>query len=66
MADCSSCGAVCLKNLLTFLNFGTDIICLIMSLNSFLVGMIIMNNTFSDEFEIKKGVVQGKVALCQP
>ena len=35
-----------LKILLTFLNFGSDIICLIMSLNSFLVGMIIMNNTF--------------------
>jgi len=41
-----------LKILLTFLNFGPDIICMIMSLNSCLVGLIIMNNTFSNEFEI--------------
>ncbi len=34
-----------LKNLLTFLNFGANVICLIMSLNSSLVGMIIMNKS---------------------
>ena len=45
--------------LLTFLNFGAEIINLIITLNSSLVGLIIMNNTNSKPFDIRRGVVQG-------
>ena len=48
-----------LKLLLKFLNFGDNIIRLIMTLNTSLVGLIIMNNSYSNEFNIMKGVVQG-------
>ena len=48
-----------IKTTLQYLNFGNRLVTLIMLLNSSLIGIIIINNTHSLPFNIRRGVVQG-------
>ena len=48
-----------IKTTLQYLNFGDRLVTMIMILNSSLIGIIIINNTLSLPFNIRRGVVQG-------